>query len=226
MRFLDDEITYNQFDFKLRFSTLNDHNKELFLNKQFQVCLYINLNYEIEVNIFRRVQNGVAMSKMELLRSFNPDLMNRIEDNIKEYNGVWNNYNIETKRDNKMNYIYRCLMIEYKNQFTTLATPELQKFIENYNDNYNKDIEDKFIINLKKTLEFLSVNIDVLHRNDKQLKVIEFIILYKLYKDIKDTPLFKKKFIKYFNTNTETNYNMLQYVPCKLNEEYNKVMQI
>jgi hypothetical protein len=222
LRFLKDEIVHESGDFKIRFSDLNDHNKEIFLNKQFQVCLYTDLDYANEVNIFRRVQNGVPMSKMEIVRSYNPELMNYINDKIMNYDSLWTIYNIDISRDRKMNYIYRCLMIEYKckDTFVTLTLVELEKFIKKYKENKVQHTEDLFINNILLVLKFLDKNKDKLKRGDKQLKIIEFIMLYVL---IKEGNNFKHKFINYFNSNTINNYNMTTYVPIKLAEEYTRI---
>ena len=223
LRFLKDEIVHESGDLRIRFSGLNDHNKEIFLNRQFQVCLYTDLDYANEVNIFRRVQNGVPMSKMEIVRSYNPELMNYINDKIKNYDTLWNIYNIDVSRDRKMNYVYRCLMIEYKykDTFVTLTLTELEKFVKNYTDIKFQHTEELFITNILLVMKFLDEYKDKLKRGDKQLKIIEFIMLYTLIKDSASN--YRNKFINYFNSNTTTNYNMTTYIPVKLTEEYIRV---
>ena len=123
--FLNNKIYYSINDDKIYFKDFDEQSKELFLNTQFQVCLYTELDYHVEVEIFRRVQKGVIMTKMEIMKSYNPDLINNISNNINKYKIIWKKYNIKTIRDYHLHYILRILMMTYKKdkEFITLTIP-------------------------------------------------------------------------------------------------------
>lgn len=220
-KFLNNDIRYCINDKELVFDDFDDQSKESFLNRSFQTCLYQELDYETELEIFRRVQKGEPMKKMEIMRSYNTTLISNISINIEKYKNIWKKYNIKCNRDNNLNYVLRSLMLEYKKDkgFITLTIPEVQKFVINYNNIYNKEIEKIFYSNLEKLFNFLDKNISKLERLNKPLTILEFIILYKLISndDLNDYYI---NFIEYFKNNTNNKCNMTTYTPVNLNDSY------
>jgi hypothetical protein len=223
-KFLANEIYYEMNDHEIYFKDFDDNSNESFCNRQFQVCLYQDLDDDIEVEIFRRVQNGAPMTKMEITRSYNPELICDIINKLEKYNSIWKKYNIKTTRDNCLNYILRVLMMEYKKEkdFITLTIPEIFKFVKKYNENKNNNIEIEFYKNLEELFNFLTDNYEILKRNDKSLTILEFILLYKmiLNKEIKQ---YSKKYIQFYKINDKN--KITTYIPIKLSNIYNNELK-
>jgi hypothetical protein len=211
LKFLNNEIYYSLNDKEIYFNDFDEQSKESFLNRQFQTCLYQDLDYDIELEIFRRVQKGEPMSKMEIMRSYNPELICNIIQEIDKYKIIWKKYNIKTLRDNYLNYILRVLMMEYKKDkgFITLTIPEIEKFVKNYDNIKDNNHELNFYNNLNK-----------LKRQDKPLTILEFILLYKMILN-NELNKYYKYFIKYYELNCINKNNMTSYIPSILNKIYN-----
>jgi uncharacterized protein with ParB-like and HNH nuclease domain len=67
--FLNNKIYYSINDQELIFDNFDEQSKQSFLNRAFQTCLYQELDYETEVEIFRRVQKGEPMTKMDRFKN-------------------------------------------------------------------------------------------------------------------------------------------------------------
>ena len=68
------------------------------------VCLYENLNYSDEVEIFRRVQNGESMTAVELMRSHNPELISYIRKETQCYDALLCLYNVKIKKPENISH--------------------------------------------------------------------------------------------------------------------------
>jgi hypothetical protein len=222
LKFLNNEIYYSLNDKEIYFNDFDEQSKESFLNRQFQTCLYQDLDYDIELEIFRRVQKGEPMSKMEIMRSYNPELICNIIEKIDKYKIVWKKYNIKTLRDNYLNYILRVLLMEYKKDkgFITLTIPEIEKFVKNYDNIKDNNYELNFYNNLNKLFNFLIEYQNKLKRQDKPLTILEFILLYKMILN-NELNKYYKCFIKYYELNCINKNNMTSYIPSILNKIYN-----
>ncbi len=76
-----------------------------------------------------RVQKGEPMTKMEIMKSYNPDLICNVIIKLDKYKIILKKYNIKTVGDYYLHYILRVLMMEYKKDkdFITLTIQEIEK---------------------------------------------------------------------------------------------------
>ena len=223
MKFLNNKIYYSINDDKIYFKDFDEQSKEFFLNTQFQVCLYTELDYHVEVEIFRRVQKGVIMTTMEIMKSHNSELICDIINKTNNYINIWKKYNISIKREHYLNYILRILMMQYKKEkgFITLTIVEIEKFIKNYTKNI--DHENEFYINLKTLFDFLIEHEDNLKsNNNKILSIVEVLLLYKMILD-NNIILYTDNYI-YYCTNMYR--KSTTYTPKLLNSAYNEMLSI
>ena len=129
LKFLNNEITYTYNDEEILFSNFDRQSKEQFYTKNFQTCIYTNIDEETELEIFRRVQKGEPMNKIELLRSYNSELIINIKNKTDNYKSIFKKYDIKMDRDMHLQYIIRVLMLQYTDKdFITLTSPEMEKF--------------------------------------------------------------------------------------------------
>lgn len=230
IKFLNNEICYNIGDNDLHFNDFDEQSKESFLNRSFQTCLYQDLDYLTELEIFRRVQKGEPMTKMEIIRSYNTELIIKLCNNTLKYLDIFKHYNIRITRDNHLNYILRCLILEYKKEkgFITLTIPEIQKFIESYYEKYNNnEVENNFYKNLDLLFKFLDNNKDKLIRNSKILTILEFIFIYKLILD-NNLKKYKNNFINFYNnfeSKCQNKSYVTAYTPLNLNKYFDIMIQ-
>jgi hypothetical protein len=223
MKFLNNKIYYSINDDKIYFKDFDEQSKELFLTTQFQVCLYTELDYHVEVEIFRRVQKGVIMTTMEIMKSHNSELICDIINKTNNYINIWKKYNISTKREHYLNYILRILMMQYKKEkgFITVTIVEIEKFVKNYTKNI--DHENEFYINLKTLFNFLIEHEDNLKsNNNKILSIVEVLLLYKMILD-NNIILYTDNYI-YYCTNMYR--KPTTYTPKLLNSAYNEMISI
>ena len=225
LNFINNQIYYSINDKEIYFNDFDEQSKESFFNRQFQVCLYQDLDYDIELEIFRRVQKGEPMTKMEIMKSYNPDLICEIINKIDKYKIIWKKYNIKTIRDYHLHYILRILMMTYKKdkEFITLTIPEIEKFVKNYEKIKNNIYEIEFYKYLDELCVFLNDNEILLKRLDKSLTILEFILLYKMILN-KELNKYHKKYIHYHKTNI--NNNLSTYTPTILSKTYNDLIKM
>ena len=221
LEFLNNNIYYTINDNIIYYNNFDNHSKETFLCKQFQACLYEDLEYEVEIEIFRRVQKGEPMTKMELMKSYNPDLICNLINKLEKYNLIWKAYNIKITRDNHLNYVLRALMMSYKNDFVTLTIPAIEKFVKDYDKIQNETLEESFYNNIDKLFTFLSEHDKELCKNNF-LTILEFIMLFKLILD-NELQIYTKKF---FIFREFREGSITTYIPKVLNKTYQDLKNV
>jgi len=221
LHFLNNKIFYSINDKEIYFNDFDEQSKESFFNRQFQVCLYQELDYDVELEIFRRVQKGEPMTKIEIMKSYNPEIICEIIEKIDKYKSIFKKYNIKTYRDNHLNYILRALMMQYKNDFITLTIPEIEKFVKKYDKIKDNNCEIEFYKNIDKLFIFFNNNEKALKRKNKVLTILEFILLYKMILN-KELSKFSSKYIHYYKTNDKNKY--IPYTPTLLKNIYNDLI--
>ena len=226
LNFMTNKIYYSINDNKIYFKDFDRFSEHTFYNRQIQVCYYENIDSDVELEIFRRVQKGEPMAKMELMKSYNPDLINELLKKTSDriYKEFFRKYNIRQHRDYHLNYVLRAFMMECKKdkEFITLTLPEVEKFVKKYDNKDNYENEKSFYNNLEKLLNFL--NDDKIF-NDLQntLTILDFILLYKITIDNKliGYKNYYKNFLEYYNN--KTNNSMSTYIPSILNDIYDNI---
>lgn len=177
--FIDDNIYIELDGENIYYSDLSKLDQEIFNSKTIMVCLYENLNYSDEVEIFRRVQNGESMTAVELMRSHNPELISHIRKETHQYDALLCVCNVKIKRDNTISYFIRLLMLEENNKkdFITLTHSQINIFLKKYTKNNYKKLSDTLVRYWKN----INIFIDFIKNHiNKSFALLHAIILYKL----------------------------------------------
>ena len=186
-----------------------------FKSKILNKCQYEDLDYDFENEIFRRAQKGEPMKKMELMRSYNYDLIQDIDENTKYYEAVLQKFGIPRTRGNHLNFYLRALIIEdnknTNNKFVTLGTLQVEEFVKKNSFDSTKMIS--YYNNLKTLFDFLKNNETRL----RKINILPFLLLYRLILD-GELDIYEQNFISY--TNDETIKKPTNYIPLNLIESY------